>query len=111
MLFLVVGTPWNPAAAFAGPAQVMAASVANLLPERRHYECGCEILRERVQRLVDPLRDGVERAGGAKASCAAQASGVTPKPANGRGRGLSCFTLQLPVQASLILYANSEDRI
>jgi PAS domain S-box-containing protein len=29
----------------------------------------------------------------------------------GRGRGLSCFTLQLPVQASLILYANSADRI
>jgi hypothetical protein len=40
----------------------MAASVANLLSERRHYECGCEILRERVQRLVDHLRDGVERA-------------------------------------------------
>jgi zinc protease len=36
---------------------------------------------------------------------------VTSKPANGRGRGLSCFTLQLPVQASLILYANSADRI
>jgi hypothetical protein len=50
----------------------MAASVANLLPERRHYECGCEILRERVQRLVDRFRDGLERAGGAKASCAAQ---------------------------------------
>jgi hypothetical protein len=29
----------------------------------------------------------------------------------GRGRGLSCFTLQLPVQASLFSYANSEDHI
>jgi hypothetical protein len=55
----------------------MAASVANLLPERRHSECGCEILRERVQRLVDRLRDGVERAGGAKANCAAQDVPIT----------------------------------
>ena len=55
----------------------MAASVANLLPERRHFECRCEILRERVQRLVDHLRDGVERAGGAKASCAAQDVPIT----------------------------------
>jgi hypothetical protein len=55
----------------------MAASVASLPAERRHYECGCEILRERVQRLVDHLRDGVERAGGAKGSCAAQDVPIT----------------------------------
>lgn len=29
----------------------------------------------------------------------------------GRGRGHSCFTLQLPVQASPFSYANSEDHI
>src|SRR5206468_11979814 len=32
---------------------------------------------------------------------------VRAKPANGRGRGLSCSTLQPPVEASLFSYANS----
>src|SRR5260370_41687439 len=36
---------------------------------------------------------------------------VRAKPANGRGRGLSCSTLQPPVEASLFSYANSADRI
>jgi hypothetical protein len=36
---------------------------------------------------------------------------VRAKPANGRGRGLSCSTLQPPVEASLFLYANSAGRI
>jgi len=36
---------------------------------------------------------------------------VRAKPANGRGRGLSCSILQPPVEASLFLCANSGDRI
>jgi len=46
-------------------------------------------------------------------------SGVTLKPANGgqgktgqrKGRGLSCFTLSPPGEASLFLCANSADHI
>jgi hypothetical protein len=34
---------------------------------------------------------------------------VRAKTANGRGRGLGCFTLRLPVQASRFLCANSVD--
>ena len=36
---------------------------------------------------------------------------VRAKPANGRGRGLSCFTPRLAAEASRFSYANSEDRI
>src|SRR5258708_12447987 len=36
---------------------------------------------------------------------------VRAKPANGRGRGLSCFTPRLPAEASLFSCANFADRI
>jgi nuclear transport factor 2 (NTF2) superfamily protein len=36
---------------------------------------------------------------------------VRAKPANVRGRGLSCFTPRLAAEASRFSYANSEDRI